>query len=75
MQNALVQQLLEERVLQAARAAEDAVDDELHRMENMTQARRRARRGSGSQNRGRDARAGATRRTTWRRSSASGWSR
>ena len=38
-QQALVQQLLEQRVYEAARAAEDAVDDELHKMENMTQAR------------------------------------
>ena len=35
---ALMQQMLEHRVYEAARAAEDAVDDELHKMENMTQA-------------------------------------
>lgn len=33
----MIQQVLERQVLGAVQAAEDAVDDELHRLENLTE--------------------------------------
>jgi hypothetical protein len=61
---AVVQAMLEDRVLSAAKAAEDAVDDELHRLNNMTEAcALRAGRGRLPRRRARMARAG---RAGWR---------